>query len=88
MTLRVPVGRSEAFVIVKVRTCVHVYSVLMLWACTQVKDSSTFERDGYDIHSDAVVSFTQAALGGEVRVQGLNGPMNVKVRMAFDVVQQ
>lgn len=62
MTLRVPVGgRSEVFVIVK------------------VKESGLFERDGYDVHSDAVVSFTQAALGGEVRIQGLNGPMNVKI---------
>eukprot|EP00731_Ephydatia_muelleri_P030829 Em0022g343a len=61
ITLRVPVGRSEAFVIVK------------------VKDSDKFERDGYDVHTDAVISFTQAALGGEARIQGLNGPMNVKI---------
>ena len=45
----------------------------------RVTGSETFQRDGYDVHSDATVSFTQAVLGGQVRVQGLSGAMDVKV---------
>ena len=45
----------------------------------QVQDSDIFTRDGFDIHSDAGVSFTQAILGGEVTIRGLNGQLVVKV---------
>ena len=45
----------------------------------QVEESPVFERDGFDIHSDVHVSFTQAVLGGEVRTSGLSGPILVKV---------
>ena len=45
----------------------------------QVEDSPMFDRDGFDIHSDIHVSFTQAILGGEVRTTGLSGPIVVKV---------
>lgn len=38
-----------------------------------------FQRDGYDVHSDATITFTQATLGGEVRIQGIDGPLDVKV---------
>ena len=38
-----------------------------------------FERDGFDVHSDVHISFTQAVLGGEVRTRGLSGPILVKV---------
>lgn len=44
-----------------------------------VQDSETFTRDGFDVHSDVTVSFTQAILGGSVRAQGLNGYIDVKV---------
>lgn len=46
----------------------------------QVEDSSVFERDGFDIHSDTNISFTQAVLGGEVRIPGLSGHIMVKAR--------
>lgn len=46
---------------------------------SQVQDSDMFQRDGFDVHSDVHISFTQAALGGEVKATGLNGPMMVKV---------
>ena len=45
----------------------------------QVQESDVFERDGFDIHSDVAVSFTQAILGGETRILGLNGQMMLKV---------
>ena len=45
----------------------------------QVEESPIFERDGFDVHSDVNVSFTQAILGGEVKTSGLSGPLVVKV---------
>lgn len=59
--VRVPVGSSEAYVVLK------------------VQDSDRFERDGFDIHSDATASFTQATLGGEVTIPGISGPIVVKI---------
>ena len=47
---------------------------------TQVEESDVFQRDGFDIHSNAKISFTQAILGGEVRIPGLNGHIMVKAR--------
>ena len=41
--------------------------------------SSKFKREGYDIYSDVAISFTQAALGGEVKTAGLRGPIILKV---------
>lgn len=45
----------------------------------RVADSDTFQRDGYDIHSDVAISFTQAILGGRIRTPGINGAMDVKI---------
>ena len=47
--------------------------------CMQVEESLMFERDGFDVHSDVHVSFTQAILGGEVKTTGLSGSIVVKV---------
>ncbi len=47
----------------------------------QVTDSDMFERDGFDVHSDVDVSFTQAVLGGELKIAGLNGPVMLKVHV-------
>ena len=41
--------------------------------------SLRFKRDRSDIHSDVSISFTQAALGGEVKTPGLKGPIMLKV---------
>lgn len=43
-----------------------------------------FLRDGFDVHSDVHVSFTQAILGGEVKTSGLSGPIVVKVWSVVD----
>lgn len=43
--------------------------------------SSVFRREGYDIHSDATISFTQAALGGETKIRGLTKPIILKVEI-------
>lgn len=47
----------------------------------QVEESDVFERDGFDVHSSADVSFTQAVLGGEVKISGLSGPIMLKVSL-------
>ena len=41
-----------------------------MW-CVQVEKSRTFRREGPDIHSDVVISLSQAILGGTVRVPGI-----------------
>lgn len=44
-----------------------------------MSESPSFRRDGFNIHSEATVSFTQAALGGEIKIPGLNGLIMLKV---------
>jgi len=39
--------------------------------CDKVEKSRTFRREGADIHSDVVVSLSQAILGGTVRIPGI-----------------
>ncbi len=50
-----------------------------VYVTVRVTNNELFQRDGYDVHSDAIITFTQATLGGQVRIQGLNGAMDVKV---------
>ena len=90
-TVRVPVGSSEAYVVLKVteikknsRGQIYDFSAqntakIHPSPFFQVQDSDRFERDGFDIHSDATASFTQATLGGEVTIPGISGPIVVKV---------
>ena len=58
--------------------------MIVLHAASQVQDSNVFHRDGFDIHSDVHISFTQAVLGGEVRTAALSGPIMVKVWYPLD----
>jgi DnaJ family protein A protein 3 len=44
-----------------------------------ISRSPIFERDGFDIHSNVSISFTQAILGGSVRIPGLNGDLDLKI---------
>ena len=44
-----------------------------------VKEHSFFERDGNDLHCVVPISFTQAALGAEIRVPTLEGEQVLKV---------
>lgn len=39
--------------------------------CGKVEKSRTFRREGTDIHSDVVVSLSQAILGGTVRIPSI-----------------
>lgn len=45
----------------------------------RVEKSDYFRRDGADIHTDATISIAQAALGGAVRIQGINEDLTVDI---------
>ncbi|MGN0971282.1 MAG: molecular chaperone DnaJ [Aristaeellaceae bacterium] len=44
-----------------------------------VKPHKLFKRDGYDLHLDLPISFTQAALGAEIDVPTLEGSVKYKI---------
>ncbi|GFQ08221.1 chaperone protein dnaj [Phtheirospermum japonicum] len=46
----------------------------------KVREDPVFRRDGADIHVDAVLSISQAILGGTIQVPTLTGDVVVKVR--------
>lgn len=45
----------------------------------RVEKSEYFRRDGADIHTDAYITFPQAALGGGIRVQGVYEDLTVDI---------
>ncbi|MDP7116432.1 MAG: molecular chaperone DnaJ [Candidatus Woesearchaeota archaeon] len=50
-----------------------------LFIVVHVADHELFERDGEDLNIDVPISFTQAALGDEVKVPTLEGSANLKI---------
>ena len=50
-----------------------------LFVVIHVKKHSVFERDGKDLHCEMPISFTIAALGGEVEIPTLDGMVKVKI---------
>ncbi|XP_021908934.1 chaperone protein dnaJ GFA2, mitochondrial-like [Carica papaya] len=51
-----------------------------LYVTIKVREDPVFRREGADIHVDAVLSVTQAVLGGTIQVPTLTGDVVVKVR--------
>ncbi|CAK9140358.1 unnamed protein product [Ilex paraguariensis] len=51
-----------------------------LYVTIMVREDPVFRREGPDIHVDAVLSITQAILGGTIQVPTLTGDVVVKVR--------
>lgn len=45
----------------------------------RVEKSDYFRRDGADIHTDAFISLSQAALGGAIRLQGIYEDQTVDI---------
>ena len=45
----------------------------------RVADHVTFKRDGYDVRSDAVITFSQAALGAAIDVLTLDGAVKMRI---------
>ncbi len=50
-----------------------------LYIYIQVKPHEIFERRGYDIYCEVPISFTQAALGDEIKVPVLDGSGSIRV---------
>jgi molecular chaperone DnaJ len=50
-----------------------------LYVVLHVKEHPFFEREGNDLHSVIPISFTQAALGTEIKVPTLEGEHNLKI---------
>lgn len=51
-----------------------------LFVAVRVRPHPTFRREGHDVHCEVPISVLDAALGGEVRVPTLDGPVQVTVR--------
>ncbi|KAI1292898.1 Mitochonrial uncharacterized protein [Halotydeus destructor] len=50
-----------------------------LFITFRVAKSDYFRREGADIHTDAVISLSQAILGGSVRIQGLYEDLTIRI---------
>ncbi|XP_052211371.1 chaperone protein dnaJ GFA2, mitochondrial isoform X2 [Diospyros lotus] len=51
-----------------------------LYVTIKVREDPVFRREGPDVHVDAVLSITQAVLGGTIQVPTLTGDVVLKVR--------
>lgn len=45
----------------------------------QIRPSSKFRRDGFNVHSDVSVGLAQAALGGKISVETVHGDTTISV---------
>ena len=50
-----------------------------LYVVMHLKPHAVFQRDGDDLHCEMPISFSQAALGGEVEIPTLDGAAKVKI---------
>ena len=50
-----------------------------LYVVIHLKDHGVFQRDGDDLHCEMPISFTTAALGGEIEIPTLEGQAKVKI---------
>ena len=50
-----------------------------LYVQMQVKPHPVFQRDGDDLHCEMPISFTKAALGGEVEIPTLDGQAKIRI---------
>jgi len=50
-----------------------------LYLKVRIKKDKRFERDGYNIKSQAEINFTQAALGDKIEVATVDGPVKLKI---------
>ncbi|XP_076319570.1 dnaJ homolog l(2)tid, mitochondrial isoform X2 [Tachypleus tridentatus] len=50
-----------------------------LFVTFRVQQSDYFRRDGADVHTDVMISLSQAVLGGTVRVQGIYEDITLKI---------
>lgn len=50
-----------------------------LFLAVRVRPDKRFARDGFDVRSIAEVPFSRAALGGEVSIETIDGPVELKI---------
>ncbi len=50
-----------------------------LYVVVQLKPHAVFQRDGADLHCEMPISFTVAALGGEISIPTLDGEAKIKI---------
>ena len=50
-----------------------------LYVEIHIKPHSVFQRDGDDLHCEMPISFTTAALGGEIEIPTLDGAARIKI---------
>ncbi len=50
-----------------------------LYVVLSIRPHDFFERHGHDLHCVIPISFPQAALGAEIEIPGIDGPVNVKI---------
>lgn len=50
-----------------------------LFLRVRVLNDARFERDGYDIRTNAEISFTTAVLGGKIDIETIHGPVSLKI---------
>jgi molecular chaperone DnaJ len=50
-----------------------------LYIVLAIRGHDFFERDGNDLHCVIPISFPQAALGADIAIEGIDGPVNLKV---------
>jgi molecular chaperone DnaJ len=50
-----------------------------LYVVLSIRAHDFFEREGYNLHCVVPISFPQAALGAEIEIPGIDGPVNLKV---------
>lgn len=54
-----------------------------LFITFRVAKSDYFRREGADVHTDAIISLSQAVLGGTIRVQGVHEDMTIKIPVRY-----
>lgn len=50
-----------------------------LYVVVQLKPHAVFQREGADLHCEMPISFTVAALGGEIKIPTLDGEAKIKI---------
>jgi molecular chaperone DnaJ len=50
-----------------------------LYVVLAIQAHEFFERDGHNLHCVIPISFPQAALGAEIEIEALDGPVNLKI---------
>merc|ERR1711973_529196 len=55
-----------------------------VFVTVRVEESEYFTREGYNVHTNANISISQAILGGIIRIQGLYEDLNIRIPAGTD----